>query len=146
MKITNKTILWLDDDLSTPALGAEKYILLERGFRIIPVENPDDFFAALMKRDYDCIILDISLPVGLSVDIADALGGMRAGMVLLRRLMEARESLSVPIVVYTMSDTQSVRSYCMNHNILYINKFDAYPWTLADQLEQLLSKSEDSSL
>lgn len=141
-----KTILWLDDDLSTPALRTEIDELLSRGFQIIPTENPDEFFTALKTGGFSCIVLDITLPLGDSIETGEANGGMRTGLVLLQRIMESEKPSGVPIVVYTIVEDQDVIAFCKDNSIPYINKFEVLPKEFVNALENVFKKKADPTI
>ena len=144
-EVIKKTILWLDDDFKTPALRTEKDELLRRNYSIIATDNPDAFMEALSKEDFDCIVMDITLPLGSLIKPGEAKRGMRTGLVILNSIIANEELSSVPIVVYTIVEDQDVKEFCKKYNVLYISKLDAMPWTLAKQLDNLLTGNSDEN-
>lgn len=137
----NKKLIWLDDDFLSPALITEQTVLESRGYSITKAKNPDEFYDKCHADDYACIILDISLPLGSKISAGDAKKGMRTGLVVLDEIIKDESLKAIPKVVYTIVTGADVQLFCDEHDILYINKLDALPWTLADELDKLLEQS-----
>ena len=114
-----KKILWIDDDVNNPELLPDRDALEERGCIITPVTTPDvlnDIEISL----YDCIIIDLFLPVGTTMSLEETQYGSRTGFVLSKRIKE--QFPKSIIVVYSVFDLPDVREYCNNKSIQYWKK------------------------
>lgn len=111
-------ILWIDDDINGPELMTERDALEELGCRITSLSRPDGFRMETVPL-YDCIIIDLSMPIG-SMSIMETRGGSRTGFVLLKKIKNKHPKSK--IVIYSVFDVPEVRSYCNNNRIEYWNK------------------------
>lgn len=133
------TLLWLDDDFGNAAIRTENDDLLLKGYKIIGVRTPDEF-DDIVKGDtsFDCLIIDVSLPVGNRLNVGASKKGMRTGLVLLEEIVQQQRFSNIPIVVYTIVKSDDIKYFCKEHNITYIDKGEAEPWTLSSELERIL--------
>lgn len=138
-----RKILWLDDDIDNASLRTEKTELSSRGYTIVGLSTPDDFDKAIKENvEFDCFIIDVSLPVGSRLDIGEAKKGLRTGLVLLKEIANMDKFSNVPIIVYTIVSDHEIKTYCREHNIIYIDKGNASPWTLLEEINNYEQQRE----
>ena len=119
----NKRILWIDDDVNNPELQTEKFELEKNDFIVVGSETPDAGLEVLKTdTDFGCIIVDISMPRGKNISFAEARGGMRTGLIILRRLLADTRLNNIKKIVYTVIDDGEIIKECENQNVLYIKK------------------------
>jgi hypothetical protein len=98
----NKRILWLDQHID--GLGFSPYLdeFTHRGYVVVKARNPDECEAILeMDKDFVCIISSIALyPLGESMGFYRAQGGIRAGVVLMKRFLKLPELSHIPKVLF----------------------------------------------
>lgn len=114
-----KKILWIDDDVNNPELQCDHDALEEMGCIITPVTNPDDLQFDTISQ-YDCIIIDLFLPVGEEMSLEETQYGSKTGFVLLQRIREKYPQSKT--VIYSVFELPDVRSYCVDNGINYWNK------------------------
>ena len=112
-------ILWIDDDVNNPELQSEKDALEELGCIITPVTNPD-YFEIDNVPLYDCIIIDLSMPIGTKLTVAETNMGTRTGFVLLKKIKEKYPNSKA--IMYSVFEAPDVMDYCMDNGIPYWKK------------------------
>ena len=117
--MTEYYILWIDDDVDNSELAPEVDALKEMGCHITSVTNPDEL-QTRMFASFDCIIIDLSLPIGKKFSPAETQFGARTGFVLLKMIKEKHPTAKT--IVYSVFDAPEVINYCRNNNIPYWNK------------------------
>lgn len=139
-----KRILWVDDDVKRLELSVDIDEFNDRGFEVIKASNPDECKEIIAQRqDFKCIIVDISMPTGKSVDFGAAKGGMRTGLVVLKELVKNDRLNNIKKVVYTIVDDEEVRNYCEENNIPYLSKRNFLSDTFVTRISKIISGSED---
>lgn len=131
----NKRILWIDDDINNPELQTERFELEKDNFIIVDIETPDKGFDVL-KTDinFGCVIIDISMPRGQSISFEEARGGMRTGLIILRRLLADNRLNDIKKIVYTVIDDGEIIKECEENNVLYIKK----GWCLSSEFVEII--------
>ena len=119
----NKRILWIDDDVNNSELQTEKFELEKNDFIVVGKETPDAGFEVLKTdTNFRCIIVDISMPRGKNISFEEARGGMRTGLIILKRLLADTRLNNIKKIVYTVIDDGEIIKECENKNVLYIKK------------------------
>lgn len=137
------TVLWVDDDINNSRLRVERDEFEENGITIIKAENPDECWEQLENSNkVDLIILDISMPLGVKIKPQESLGGMRTGLVLLKKLMEKEQTKGIKKIVYTIVDDNDVMDYCSENNIPYLSKQEIFPEELVEEVKQMIISHE----
>ena len=136
---TMKNILWIDDDINRMALMPYIDELEEGGFKVIKASNPDEFEKILSEnQDFDCIIIDVIMPLGQSREYANERGRMQTGKILLQKLIDNRLLPSVKKVVFTMADNADVRQYCDDHSVPYLEKQEFLSGIFVEEIKKIL--------
>ena len=134
-------ILWIDDDVNNPELVSERDALEELGGEITPVTNPDDFEIDTVPL-YDCIIIDLFMPIGTKLSEEETKNGTRTGFVLLK--MIKKEYPQTKTIMYSVFDAPDLREYCINNNIPYWEKSSVMPDDFAiNVLTELQNEQQD---
>lgn len=134
-------ILWLDDDINSPELEPERDEFSEHDCEVIPAPNPDVFFEKLKdEENIGCIIVDLSMPTATSIDFAEAHGGTRTGIAVLRKIKE--KDKPIPKVVYTIVDDDEAKEYCLNNNIIYLHKIEYCPDQFVKEIINIIDDNE----
>lgn len=115
----NYKILWIDDDVDNPELQPERDALEDWDFSITPVKHPDDLVFENIPS-YNCIIIDLAMPIGSKLTPAETQYGSRTGFALLKRIKKQYPGSIV--VVYSVFDVAEVRQYCNENGIRYLIK------------------------
>lgn len=132
-------ILWIDDDINRQALRPYIDEFSESGIYITKASNPDESFIKLQENnDFDCIIVDISMPYGERIKSEDAKGGMQTGLIVLQNLVADNELSKIPKVVFTIVTNPDVRKYCEDNNIPYLEKQEYYSHSFVQKIRQIL--------
>jgi len=138
-----KKILWIDDDINRIPLMPFVDEFKEKGFTIIGVENPDEINEKLCSNqcNFQCIIVDISMPLGEIIQFGEAKGGMQTGFVILKKLVETPELNEVKKVVFTIVDDAEVRTYCksLDPQISYLPKHKYFTDTFVNEIENIIN-------
>lgn len=141
-------ILWIDDDVNNSELRPEKEELESRDCTIIPASTPDELLKIIKNRNvdmFDCIIVDISMPVG-SLDFDRAEAGTKTGLLLIE---EIEKSLfkNNKMVVYTIVKDSQVIEFCENSNprIPYWDKNDYLPDRFADEIINVIKGTNNGT-
>ncbi|MDR1582404.1 MAG: response regulator [Prevotellaceae bacterium] len=132
-------ILWIDDDLFR--LKLQPYIdeFEDNGFDIIKVANPDDIDEMIDQHsDIQCIIVDISMPTGESINVNEAKKGMRTGLLVLQKLNKNVKIDHIKKVVFTVVEDEQVRRYCDSCNVSYLKKQDNVTDVFIDKIKRLI--------
>lgn len=139
-----KKILWVDDDIKRLELSVDIDEFIDKGFEIIKAANPDECSEIIEQRhDFECIIVDISMPTGKNIDFGEAKGGMRTGLIILKNLAKNEELKNIKKVVYTIVDDEEVRNYCEENNITYLSKRNYLSDTFVEKISQLISLKDE---
>lgn len=139
-----KKILWVDDDIKRLELSVDIDEFIDKGFEIIKAANPDECSEIIEQRhDFECIIVDISMPTGKNIDFGEAKGGMRTGLIILKNLVKNKELKNIKKVVYTIVDDEEVRNYCEENNITYLSKRNYLSDTFVEKISQLISLKDE---
>ncbi|MGZ5189867.1 MAG: response regulator [Flavisolibacter sp.] len=112
------TILWADDDMDDLQMMREILLKNEQNFHIVEVGNGREalyFLEQALHHDkLPClIILDINMPV---------LGGKET----LTTIKNREEFKSIPVVVFTTSESDLDRMFCEKYNTQMITKPPSY--------------------
>lgn len=139
-------IIWVDDDINRPELRAEKDELSERGCEIIAVQGADSFLEMLRDPrgnfDCDCIILDLSMPVGSEFSLKDAEYGSRTGILLMKRIRDSFLFSKVKIIIYSIVDNDEVFKECKNAGALYLKKANFLYYEFADEVMKFVKSKQ----
>lgn len=131
-------ILWVDDDVNRPELRAEKDELMERECEVISIPNTDAFLEILKENhgnsDCDCIILDLSMPVGNEFALQDAAYGSRTGLLLMKKIRENFIFGGVKIIVFTIVESDEIEKECKKYDALYLKKAKLLSYEFADEV------------
>lgn len=130
-------ILWIDDDINRQELMPERDALNELGCIITAIPHPDNFRMETVPF-YDCIIIDLSMPIGGNMTIDETGGGTRTGFVLLKKIKNKYPNSK--IVVYSIFDAPDVRSYCNDNGIECWNKSSLLSDEFALSIVELIEK------
>lgn len=124
------TILWADDDYDDLQMMRE--ILAKKGmdYEIVEVHNGKDALDYLMKAKNDSnlpclVILDINMPV-------------MDGKETLSLIKKNKDLNSVPVVVFTTSESDLDKLYCKKFNTELVTKPPSFK-TLGIALDKLLN-------
>jgi DNA-binding response OmpR family regulator len=82
--MSNKCVLICEDDYSITELA--RYVLEEKGYRVIVLQNTDGIFPIIEKAKPDLILLDLWMP-GLS------------GEEVTRRLKSDKKTRAIPVII-----------------------------------------------
>jgi CheY-like chemotaxis protein len=133
-----KDILWIDDDINTMALKPFIVEMEEEAkFNVTKAATPEEAFNAigLHHSIFAAIIVDISMPLGESIDFTEAKAGTQTGLVLLKKIAVIPECIKIPLIVFTIVNDQEVKQYCDENNIPYLSKRRELPDTFVDKLK-----------
>lgn len=137
-------ILWIDDDVKRLELSVDIDEFTDRGFIITQAENPDEFNEIIADRqDFQCIIVDISMPTGKHINFGEAKGGMRTGLIVLRQIVANEKLNDILKVAYTIVNDDEVISFCKENDIYYLDKGKYLSDSFVDRIEQLLKPKEN---
>lgn len=138
MEKMNK-ILWIDDDIKRRELRTDIDEFEYQGYQIVPAANPDELETIISSQtDFECLIIDISMPTGKNIDFGEAKGGMRTGLVVLKKLVNNPKFKEVKKVVYTIVDDEETRNYCEDNNIPYLEKQNYLPDSFVAEIKKIL--------
>lgn len=137
MEEKQKSILWIDDDINNPELASDRDALEERNCNITPVTSPDEFKLESIPS-FDCIIIDLSMPVGKKLNLAETRYGSRTGFVIIKKIKEKYSNSK--LIVYSVFDVPEVRSYCNENGIHYWNKSRFMSDEFADKVIKLIDE------
>jgi DNA-binding NarL/FixJ family response regulator len=130
-------ILWIDDDIHRMALKPYIDEFKDKGFDILGAENPDEIDKILAEQDHiQCIIIDVSMPHGEKIAYDEAKGGMRTGLIVLKKLILKR----IVKVVFTIVDDMEMRKFCDENGIEYLKKQDYFTNTFVDKVKKILDE------
>lgn len=134
-----KKILWIDDDINRFPLMPYIDEFNEKGFVILKAEDPDESEKILsIEHDFLCIIVDISMPLGESIQFGEAKGGMQTGLVILKKLIDNPKLNDVKKVVFTITDDAEVRDYCNKQQISYMQKHQYCADIFVEKIEKII--------
>lgn len=139
---TVKKILWIDDDINRFSLMPYIDELKEKGITVVKAENPDESKEILSKEyDFQCIIVDISMPPGDSIPFGESKGGTQTGLLILKQLVEDTSLGNVKKVVFTIVDNAEVREYCNNQTpkIPYLEKHNFFTDKFVEEIKQIIN-------
>ena len=137
-----KKILWIDDDINRHFLRSYIDEFEEQQYRILKVNKVDDILTILNgESDLSAIIVDIAMPPGDKIDLREARGGLRTGMIILERMKKIVNPENVPMIVFTNVDDDAVKNYCTNNNIPYLKKEDFFADELVEALSNIISEN-----
>lgn len=132
-------ILWIDDDINGPELLSERDALEEKGCNITPITHPDELQINVIPS-FNCIIMDLFMPVGKKLSLQETKGGSRTGFVLLKKITEKFPNSL--IVIYTVFDIPEVKNYCNNkQHICYLSKSSFSAEEFADKIVELINNN-----
>jgi CheY-like chemotaxis protein len=127
--MTNKTILWADDDVDDLLLVKEILLKNNQSYNIVEVRNGKEALNYLSHKtngELPClIILDINMPV---------LDGKET----LSILKNNTEYQSIPVVVFTTSNSEMDKLFCRKHQVEMVTKPPQYK-SLEDAVLRLLN-------
>ena len=132
-------ILWIDDDVNHPDLLSDRDALEDRGCNITPISNPDDIEYDNIPF-YDCIIIDLAMPIGTKLTLPETSYGSRTGFVILKKIKE--QYPQTKFVVYSVFDVPDVRAYCNEYGIQYWIKSVPLSDEFADNIVKLIKGIE----
>jgi len=138
-----KKILWIDDDINRYSLLPYIDEFKARNLKIEGASNPDKSDEMLLKQhDFQCIIVDVTMPLGEHIQFDEAKGGMQTGLVYLKKLVENQDLKDVKKVVFTIADDTEVREYCKNQNpeIPYLLKQRYFSNTFAEAIDKIIKE------
>ena len=136
-------IVWVDDQINTLLL--EPYVdeFIDNGFEVIRVDRVFDGLISVLKAQVQtslsAILIDIIMPPG-DLDFGETRGGMRTGIVVLQELMKEDSLKSIPIVVVTNADDETVRSICLEYGIPYLQKSEFFADTFVTRIMEIIHK------
>lgn len=136
-----KKIIWIDDDIETPILDPYVDELEEDGFSIIKVKKTDGFMD-LIKNESDtitAILVDIIMPPG-DIDFGEARGGLRTGIVILKKILEDRDLETIPKIVVSNVDDSVVIDFCKKQSIPCLSKGEYFSNTFVEKVKELILK------
>jgi CheY-like chemotaxis protein len=139
-----KNILWIDDGIESSALRPYIDEFNENGFTIIRAANPDECDEILNSRqDFQCIIVDISMPLGQTIKYGEAKGGFLTGLVVLKKIVDNPKVKNVKKIVFTIVENNAdVREYCTNNHIEYLEKQRYLADTFVAKVKDILSQNK----
>jgi CheY-like chemotaxis protein len=141
-----KKILWIDDDINRYSLMPYIDEFNENGFEIVKAANPDESDIILStQHDFQCIIVDVSMPLGENIKFGEAKGGMQTGLVYLQKLVDNANLNNVKKVVFTIVDNSEMREYCKSQTpeILYLEKHRYFTDTFVQKIKNILSQNNE---
>ena len=134
-------ILWIDDDINRMALKPYIDEFYDNGIKIIPAESPDESDKILSEqKDFQCIIIDLSMALGENINCGEAKSGMMTGLIVLKKLIANTELDKIKKIVFTIvPDTAEVQGYCNANNVYYLRKRDHMTDTFVEEIKKIIS-------
>jgi CheY-like chemotaxis protein len=133
-------ILWIDDDIDRIRLKPYLDEFEDNGFEIVKVANPDNIDCIIASnKDIQCIILDISMPVGKSIHAIESQKGMRTGLLVLQKFNQNTNLSPIKKVVFTIANDVEVCNYCESNNIPYLLKQEYLADTFVKEIKKCLT-------
>lgn len=121
--MTKKKIAWIDDEINKFLLRPYVDELEENNYEVVKINSTENLIQHLKEESASlaAILIDIIMPpVGL--DFAETRGGLRTGLVILKKI-RAESSLSgIPLIIVTNLDDEVTKKYCEVNKIPYITK------------------------
>ena len=116
--IKRKRILYIDDDL----LRTRFYMLEDRGYKVVPVDNANDALKKIKKNKFDLILLDIMMPAPNFVSNETVNYGYETGIYLANKI-KSSINRKTPIIVLTANPQPNVESELKNIGVAaYLRK------------------------
>ena len=136
-------IVWVDDDVNNPELRPDRVALIKKDCHIIGFDCPDSFINFIKDNrnnpeNVDCIIIDLSMPLGRINKRGKAKRGTSTGQVLLDEISNSRFKETL-VVVYTITDNDDVKEYCDESGKRYLNKIDYLSDEFATEIINLIN-------
>jgi CheY-like chemotaxis protein len=136
--MSKKHILWVDDDL----MFYESYKAEASEICHVDVaSSPATMWEKLNSKRpdyYSGIILDVMLPFE-GIDVGNANGGLRTGLALLEMLRESQPFTKIPIIIFSIRDTQDIDDFGRLHNVTILRKSDVRIVEFIEALRQSFS-------
>lgn len=131
-------ILWVDDD-TIPSLRAYYDELIDAGYHVEIARDPDEMWDKLAEYldKVNCIIMDILLPTGNSVDREEADMGYSTGLVLLQHLKNDEKFKDIPLIILTILNESKIKAWAKKNNIPFCNKQETTSLDLLKKLKEL---------
>jgi len=128
-------ILWVDDE-SPMILKPFIEELEDENYQIVMARSPDEMWRILSSciNQINCIIMDIMMPTGNSVDPNKSRMGLTTGLVLMQELRQHELYMSIPIIIFTIVNESEVFEWAENNSISILKKQDTLPNELLQQL------------
>ncbi len=135
----NFSIMWIDDNINDPELIPDRESLEERGCHITPVENADDaLIYTNTTQQFDCIIIDLSMPIGKKLNLEETRFGTRTGLILTKKIKEKHPESK--IIIYSVFNVQEIYEYCQkNKGIYYLSKIDYISSEFAEKVVNIIN-------
>ena len=130
-----KKVLWVDDDVNTGALRAFVDEFSDNNIEIIKINNPDGFLEILSNLDFDCLIMDMMMPIGEKLTLNDTKGGIHTGFKLLEEYL--KQDSPKPIVIFTILSDEYVKKWATDNNIPYKQKQNEVPESFVNFIKSL---------
>lgn len=130
MKKNKKNILWVDDKIYSAEMRPDRDELEAGGFNIKPIDSADMFIEFINSEkdidNYVCVIIDLIMPVGNTLDIQKTRRNIDTGLELIKRMK--RKFKNAKIVVYSqLKDSEKAKKYCATKGIPFWEKGDVLP-------------------
>ena len=140
-----KRILWIDDDIEGYPLIPYIDEFKVNGFTIVKAKNPDESEKILSKEhDFQCIIVDISMPCGNRIPMKAVKGGMLTGLVVLKELVDNPDLKNVKKVVFCAVVDKEVQDFCEKQTpqIPCLKIIENAPHELVEKIEMIISQPQ----
>ena len=138
-------ILWVDDDTMS-ALDSFIDDITDGGWDISLAQNPDEMWKILesSEKPINCIIMDIMLPTGESIDPIASKMGITSGLELIKQLKNNEKYYNIPIIIFTIVDDPELSKYADDCEIPILKKQDVFQEDLIEEIKNLKIKKDRS--
>lgn len=131
-----KKIVWVDDDINTGVMRAILDEFRDNGVEVETIDNPDKFLEILDRSDYDCLVMDVLMPVGQKMSTDETENGLATGIALLKRFLEKQRK--IPVVICTIRNDDVVRLFARDHKIPHVTKQDFNSRELYNHIQEVV--------
>ena len=132
-------ILWIDDSINRFALTPYVDEFEDSGYEVVRAENPDEADGILaVRQDFQCIIVDLVMPRGEKISCGESRGGMRTGLVVIKKFIANPALDHAKKVMCTIMNDAAVRDYCVSRRIPYMEKQRFLPDAFVREIEKII--------
>ena len=141
-----KRIVWIDDDIDTPILRPYVDEFEDNDFEVIKIKDISNFMDVLKKEaknSISAILVDILMPPQ-NLDFSETRGGLRTGIVIIKKILNEEELKGIPIVAFTNVDDTVIDKFCKHYHISCIEKKNYYSDELVEKIEEIINDRKKS--